>query len=234
MFIFVRWRVTRSLNIKSALHTLAHDIRDEQNKIYRRTLQNNQGYPANEDERLYEYFDRLSNSVKRYFDSQVEGNVIAAGIRLAVEVRDSKPTKIVYATFGRSAGLSSKRAETSEDIPSYEGIPRFLIDSECQGILIYNDIDKAVALNAFKKTKNDDLYKGEIVTMMVAPLNAWDGNKTSMIGILYVTSRKKNTFKEKNVDSMRFAADIVASSIAFTVNTLKNEGRITGINRRGI
>ena len=74
-------------------------------------------------------------------------------------------------------------------------------------------------------------YTDEIKTMMVAPLNAWDGKRQSMIGLLYVTSREKNIFSIKYVDSMRFVADIVAKAFAFFVrqrklldNSLMNRG----------
>jgi hypothetical protein len=231
-FVYIKHRSNRSLEIKSSLHTLGHEIRNEQSKIYSRTSKPFTGSPSDEDVRLYEYFDRLSNFVSDYFKSQINNKGIAAGIRLAKESASDQSTKIVYSTFGRSSGLNSKRAETSEDIPSNEGLPRFLIEKKCQGILIYNDIEKATSLNAFKKTVNDTNYKDEIVTMMVAPLNAWDGSKPSMIGILYVTSRKRDTFKAKHVDAMRFAADLVSSSVAFTVNTLKNGDRIKDIKKR--
>ncbi len=233
-FMYLRWRSNRSLEIKAALHTLSHEIRDEQNKVYRRVANKNDVNKSDEEVHLYEYCGRLSNLVSEFFKSQIINKGIEVGIRLAIESLDSSTTEIVYSTFGRSNGLNSKRSETTVDIPSNEGIPRFLIELNCKGILIYNDLEAASDMKAFKMTPNDKEYKDEIVTMMVAPMNGWDGKKSSMIGLLYVTSRKKGAFKAKHVDAMRFAADIVATSVAFTVNTLKNGGRIKAIKKGGL
>jgi hypothetical protein len=234
-FGYLRWRTIRSLEIKAALHLLAHEIRNEQVKIFHRNTRNTIVDDVDEEVNLYEYFDRLSNLISNYFKSQIHGNGIAAGIRLAIysPVTPSS-TEIVYSTFGRSLGLNSKRAKTTEDIPSNQGIPRYLMTDQqnSQGVLIYNDLNEAVKQDAFKKTKNDELYKDEIISMMVAPLNGWDGKNSSMIGLLYVTSRKKDVFKAKHVDAMRFTADIVATSVAFTITSLINSGRIKTIKRR--
>ena len=234
-FGYLRWRTIRSLEIKAALHLLAHEIRNEQVKIYHRIAKSTIVDDVNEEVNLYEYFDRLSNLIEKYFKSQIHENGIAAGIRLAInnsEIPNS--SEVVYSTFGRSSGLNSKRAKTTEDIPSNQGIPRYMMSeqSNSQGVLIYNDLKEAAKLGAFQKTKNDDIYKDEIISMMVAPLNGWAGINSNMIGLLYVTSRKKNIFKAKHVDAMRFTADIVATSVAFTITSLIDSGRIKTIKRR--
>ena len=82
--------------------------------------------------------------------------------------------------------------------------------------MIYLDINEAIELGLFKKTKSEEKYPNEIKTMIVCPLNAWDGSRKSMIGILYITSRKGNVFSEKHVDSARFIADTLANSISFS------------------
>ncbi len=63
-------------------------------------------------------------------------------------------------------------------------------------------------------------YPDDISTMMVAGLNAWDGSSETMIGILYITSRNENVFKEKHVDLLGFAADIGALTICRTIQHL--------------
>lgn len=233
VFFLLRRREQRALNIKRACHLLAHSIRDEQNKIYRRVTESSTASSLEDDQRLYDYCDILCNNVAQYFTALFPTKKIAASIRLAVESVDY-PSKVVFSTFGRSTGLSSNRASTTEDIPSNQGIPRFFNEIKNHGILIYNDIKAASSGEkpTYKMTANDNFYKDEIITMMVAPLNGWDKKKTMMIGILYVTSRYKGVFNAKHIDAMRFAADIVALSVAFTVNTLKNCDRIKNIKRR--
>jgi hypothetical protein len=231
LFVFRRYKAERTLKVRAAYHLLAHLIRDEQNKVYRRVTNAANGPAVDEHDRLYEYFDRISNVIAQFFENQIPNKGVAVGIRLAIESAE-KSKSVVFSTFGRSDGLNSKRAETTEDIPSNEGIPRFFSERKNHGILIYNDLKQAHKESTYKMTVNDESYKDEIVTMMVAPLNGWDGKKTSMIGLLYVTSRNKEVFKEEHVDSMRFAADTIAVSVAFTVNTLKNCDWIKEVKRR--
>lgn len=62
-------------------------------------------------------------------------------------------------------------------------------------------------------TENDKNFNGEINALLVAPVNGFDGEKISMLGLLYVTSIK-DIFGRKNVDSIGAIADILG--IAFS------------------
>ncbi len=135
--------------------------------------------------------------------------------------------------MARTDGLNSGREETSEDISPDEGIARFLIERDCHGTLLYNDIDAAIKMHAFKKTESERQYSEEIITMMVAPLNGWDGEKKSMIGIFYITSRNKKTFSVKYTDSALFAADMFSRSLVNTVELFsEHKKRIGGSNEK--
>jgi len=121
--------------------------------------------------------------------------------------------------------------KTETPVPHQKPICRVNGNCWSQGILIYNDLNKAATVGAFKLTENDSKYADEIRTMMVAPLNAWDGNRQSMIGIIYITSRERKTFSAKHVDSLRFIADKVAKAIGFTVENLKQIGCVKTLLR---
>ncbi|MFC1769645.1 GAF domain-containing protein, partial [Nitrospirota bacterium] len=163
------------------------------------------------------YLKECSNNVRNYYVKLLSDDTVSVAIRLAT--RDSKPSNaVVYRTYGRSTGLNPNRQNTSEDISINEGIPRYLADQDFKGVLMYNNIEEAARIGAFKKTRNEEKYKEEVVSMMVAPLNSWSVTKQKMIGIIYVTSRKNNAFSVKHVDSMRFMADLVAQSIASIVH----------------
>ena len=145
---------------------------------------------------------------------------ISTAIRLAV-YHDNQNV-IVYKTFARTKGLNDKRKKTTEPIPINEGIARFLREEKkAQGILIYNDLDAAANVGSYKITENDRKDPKEIKTMMVAPLNAWAGKKDDMIGILYVTSRKKGVFSPVHVDQLVAAADLTAVAIASSMELVR-------------
>jgi hypothetical protein len=142
-------------------------------------------------------------------------------VRLAV-AKPSNPRQTLYRTIARSSGLNQNRGNTSEDILATEGIPWVLSENDHSGVLIYNDLDEAIQIGAFKETANEKRYPNEIASMMVAPLNAWQGEKQGMIGILYVTSPAKDAFSAKDVDAVCFIADLLANSIAITVQNLES------------
>jgi hypothetical protein len=222
-FYYLRYRSQRSLDIKHMLHEFAHFLRDYQTKVY--NAKNLKRTHDHESENFKNYIEQICEKTKNHFERISGNHSIGAAIRIAVDKSpiDGKH-EIFYKTVGRSSGLSVKRQDTSEDIASNVGIPRFFSDKKSMGVLIYNDIEKAAEINVYILTENDKIYKNEIKTMMVAPLNAWDGKKQSMIGILYVTSRESGIFKLKHTDTLRFIADMIAKSIGFTVLNFKNTG----------
>lgn len=236
VFFYFRWWRQKSLDTNFYLHQLAHSLRDYQTETCKRILSEKE--PQNliyEKERFCVYIKEICESVKNCFARYIGDSTIEVAIRLAVEISDTTGAKrTIYSTMGRSLGLNSERSKTTEDIGSNEGIARYLIEKrESHGVLIYNDLQKAADKDTFKITVNERKYPDEICTMMVAPLNAWDGKAQSMIGILYVTSRRKNIFAFKHVDIMRFIADKIASSIACVIEQLKTRDRMPDLTRRG-
>jgi hypothetical protein len=220
-FYHFRCMFLRVLDIRHYLHNLAHYLRDQQIKFYKLTAESHRD-PL---ETLFpEYIEGICERTKAYFSSLIGDAAVQVAIRLAVHEPDpSGAVHVKYKTVARSSGFNESRAGTSENIAATEGIPRFLIDGKgSRGILIYNDLQQAERMGTFKFTHNDRTYPHEITTMMVAPLNGWGDEGQGMVGILYVTSGKENTFSAKYVDSMRFVADMIANSIAPVGERLKH------------
>lgn len=230
VFLFTfRHRAKRSLDIKHYLHELAHFLCDQQTTAYKKLLSKDKSDDLDyETEQLRSYAKHVCERVKDYFTRLIKDTTVEVAIRLATKAtEDDKAQKIAYTTVGRSSGLSSKREETTEGISANEGIPRFFIEEkESRGILIYYDLHKASSMGAYKLTMNDSKFSDEIKTMMVAPLNAWDGKRQSMIGILYITSRESNAFSIIYVDSMRFVADIIAKAFAHFICQKKHLNKL--------
>ena len=231
-FYYLRHRSRRSLDIKHMLHEFSHFLRDHQTKVIK-FFHLNKLDKKNSDDAFQSYINEICARVQEYFKILVKDESVACCIRIAID-KSKNPGKheIFYKTISRSTGLSQQREESSQDIAANEGIPRFFAETDRKGILIYNDLISASKKHAYKLTYNDDTYIEDIKTMMVAPLNAWDGKKESMIGILYVTSRQKNVFKVKHIDSIKFVADSVSNSIALTVQKYKLSGSMEGILNR--
>jgi hypothetical protein len=222
-FYYLRKRSQRSLDTKAYLHEMSHFIRDNQTKVYKLVNKKIERNTEDEDsERFQNFIEGICNKIKYYYVNITNDTTVECSIRLAVDISTVEgKSDIRYVTVGRSSGLNKRREDSSEAIKSNEGLARFMIEQKEQGVLVYNDLQKAIGLNLFKETENERRFPDEIKTMMVAPLNSWDGKRQSMIGLLYVSSRNKNVFNVRNIDSMRFLSDFVAQSIADTVNVLK-------------
>lgn len=218
-----KWTL-RSLDSKYYLHQLAHDIRDKQTALHKKLSSNNRSSKKKLSEELEALLSQICENTSAHFKYLTGDESICAAIRLASLSNDKK--SVVYKTYARSKGLNSLRENHTESIPIHKGIPRFLRnDKNAQGILFYNDLKGAENDGTYTPTENDKLYSEEISTMMVAPLNAWSGIQQDMIGIMYITSRKSNTFKAKHVDSFGLISDLTASAIANTmyIVSLNNE-----------
>jgi len=220
VLFYLRKRSMRSLGTKYYLHQLVHDIRDKQSDLHKK-LAPGKGYSKGKlSKELEILLTQICENAATYFKLLTDDESIGASIRLASLGEDGKT--IVYKTFARSKGLNAHRKKHSEAIPINKGIPRFLReDKSAQGILVYYDMKAASDAGAYIMTKNDELYPDEIVTMMVAPMNAWSGIKQDMIGIMYITSRESSTFEVKHVDSLAFLADLTASAVANTMELVR-------------
>lgn len=209
---FLRNYSIRSLERKYALHQLTHNIRDNQTALHARLLQAKAYTHRKREKDITELLEKICENTEGYFKFLVNDGSIGVAIRLASMNRKKE---VVYKTFARSANLNAHRKKSSEPIPTNVGIPKFLRqDKNSQGILIYHDLIEAQKNGTYFSTKNDDTYPDDIVTMMVAPLNAWSGKQQDMIGIMYITSRGNNVFSGKYVDSLAFISDLTVNIIS--------------------
>ena len=219
-FYYLRKRSIRSLNIKYYLHQLSHDIRERQTELHDKLSPGKKYSKGKLRKELEILLKEACENIASQFRLLTGDETVSAAIRLAVY--DDNADEIVYKTFARTKGLNDKRKKTSEPISIKEGIARFLReDKKAQGVLVYNDLQVAANGGSYKITENDRKYPNEIVTMMVAPLNAWAGTQEDMIGILYVTSRKSNVFSPVHVDQIAAAADLTAVAVASSIELVR-------------
>lgn len=225
--IYLRRRTLRSLYIKYYLHQLAHQIRDKEAELYIQVHPNRKYSKSKIESHLRIYLSDISELLKRYFQLLLKEENIDVAIRLA----STDDRQIVYKTYARSKGLNPRRAKYSEPIAIDEGAPKFFRqEKRSQGVLFINDIEQASEENKYKLTRTNTEFKDEIKTMMIAPMNAWDGQSIDMIGLLYITSGKRNIFKMKDVDALAFVSDTLATSVSNIINIIglisNNEGGI--------
>src|ERR1035438_7234315 len=106
---------------------------------------------------------------------------IGVAIRLAIPAPNGE---VVFRTFGRS-GLNAGRTRTSQDIAGNSGIPAFLGKRQHSGVLVIDDIQHAIHLGIYQRTKSDEVYPNDYVSCVIAPINGPDrAGIVRMIGLL--------------------------------------------------
>lgn len=210
---YLKKRTERSLDIKYMLHQFAHDMRDYHSLLFRHLKEVHKNKNRDFREEYSNHLQSIANHIRDLYKRLTGNDSIDVCIRLAYPIKGENDN-VEYVTRVRTSGLRQNREDTTDPIPANKGIPRYLIEKQCHEILIYNDIDEAARLNLFLKTRNEENYPNDIKTMIVCPMNAFDGVRCSMIGILYITTRDTNVFKEEHVDYSRFVADTAANSVS--------------------
>lgn len=120
--------------------------------------------------------------------------------------------------------LRHGREKASEPILNTKGIPHFFSNVEInnQGVLFYYDLNLASKKGAYFKTENDKKYHDDIKTIVVSPLNGWDGKQVGLIGLLYINSKTNKILNPIHIDLIAFTADTLALSYAAMFSHLYN------------
>lgn len=201
-FLYLERRSKRSLEIKYRLHQLAHELRDVHMKIGKNGITNY---------KITDVSKSLVDEIQQYFDNLIPGKDIKCSIRLLAK----KGENLEYVTVARSRGFNKNRRKTTVGIQQNRGEAKLLESNDHNGVIIYSDIERSLESDWLFKGKNFEKFPHEINSLMVAPINSWDGesgdDEASMIGLLYICSKDKNVFAQKDVDSALFVADILAS-----------------------
>ncbi|MBO9490441.1 hypothetical protein J7384_08710 [Endozoicomonas sp. G2_1] len=205
-FYYLRERSRRSLDMKYILHEIADFARNKQTELYE-----SPSAPI----KLKGLSQEASSLIKRYFETLIPKHDIQIAIRILSETEEGEKK---YITIARTDGFHKERQKTTEPLDPEQGLAKLLRHKEGnRGVIIINDLQKAANFGLYTKFKNDENYGSDFKTMIVAPLNGWDGSKKDMIGILYVTSKETTVFSEKHADSLGFAADIIAKVFSATI-----------------
>lgn len=197
---YLRVRTIRSLQVKYLVHQIAHRARDIQTALGN----------TSEDVHLKDSAKDFVILVQEYFRELIGGQC-----EVAMRIAAGDDREVNYITLARTNGLNTGRDDYSEPLAADQGLARFLqSQSSRKGVLIYHDLKEAAGIGAWEPSKNDAKYPEDVETLMAAGMNAWDGQKDSMLGILYIISRENNVFERKHVDCLGFAADIAAQLIS--------------------
>lgn len=229
---YLRKRVKRSLKLKAQLHLFTHGLRDALNDTLERT-NGKQGRPSTADPahhraHIRNISNKAAEAISEYLSTITGDDTVGCAIRLAQDKLGDGKDEIHYVTVGRSQRLNPNRGSTSESIARNEGIPKFFLADErsSQGILFFHDLVKATATGCYKTTRNDELHGNDFTSMVVMPLNGWNGKKKDLIGLVCVTSKNQKSLQTRHIDLFKFTSDTLALFYVAVISRLQSVGKM--------
>lgn len=194
-------------DLGSTLHSINHNSRDAVCYLIEETS-NNSTYKC-PPFYLEKTANTLCNELQSFFQILTNDPTIGCAIRIGVEDREGN---LKYVTIGRSSKLNPSREKTSIGLKRSEGIPHLfeIKNRGNKGVLFYDNIELASKNNAYIKGENDKRYKKDIKSMIVAPINGWNGYKYDLIGLLHLTSQTTKILDDRLVDIIQSNGDLLA------------------------
>lgn len=207
------------LEMQETLHHLAHQLRNEHSQLLKKLSGKEKASP----EDCLRSLSEALESAQGYLRILTKEQSIELAVRIALPHQEEQGN-IVYRTLVRTDGGQDSGQHSGQDstwladsVPANQGIPRYLIEErDTCNVLVYRDIKKAVREKVFQEMNNESLAES-VKSLAIAPLKAWDGKKKSMIGMVYLASGRKKTFREEHIDGIRFLADILSDAVASSI-----------------
>lgn len=204
LYIILNNHTNKKIKASIVLHECVHSCRDAADAILSSSLDINK-----QSSTLGELCKSLCENTKKFFDEIKKSDV---GVAIRIARKDG--ANDTYNTYGR-AGLSSSRRRTTEPLLKNAGVAKILLDNDASGCLIYKDVRDASEAE-YVRMKNDKHYK-DVVSMLAVPVNGNDGERMSMIGILYISSKKEGFFSQDDVEFAKAFADAAALLLSYKV-----------------
>jgi hypothetical protein len=204
--VWTRYYILRRIKSEDRLHAFHHEVRDALAKIVQcddrpQTLV------------LVDAFNnKAAQGIAEFFRIRCGDQSINCAIRLAESDTTGHDR---YVTRARSSGMHPGRDASTVSIRSDEGIARAMLGRQKRGVYIVPSIEEAISQNIWKSNDNDKL--ADVQSLMISPINGWQGGAKYMLGILYVTSAIKNGGKFSSVDSLPVKAFADALGLAYPV-----------------
>lgn len=144
-----------------------------------------------------------------------------AGIGCAIRlVRPGKSDhEVGYATVARGGALSATRFQHSRPLSMDSKLVHMLHDKELSNdiVMLCPDVEKARGCGQLDNDVNSEHFGSDDRCMMISRLVARDGSSNSIMGILYVTSNKKNKLGIADINLYLLLHDIVNHALCAKV-----------------
>lgn len=220
IFVFAR-RAKDEFQFQKSCHRLFHVLRNK----YCTAMESD----CSCDEKLGHFSLDACNEIERFFTKLLNKhgkNEIGCCIRIA-----SKSKVNAYVTFGRSETVSETRSQASQPLPKNSGVAKAMLEktkiNESSVLLVGNIGAKDIVDDGvWKRLKARNRYHCDddtsIQSQLICPINCRESKSPIMIGILFVTSSRKNfacPFKRHHGEMVAAIADVLGCLYQQTLKT---------------
>ncbi|HET6427291.1 MAG TPA: hypothetical protein VFJ30_02690 [Phycisphaerae bacterium] len=204
--LFRRVRI-RDLYLGVRLHNLLHSLRDQAQEVIAPLEQEGNSPTAmiQYRERYSHIHDSWTELIAAYFRCLLGDQTVNCAVRLA-DIRDGER---VYVTWGRSRNMDPNRSDRSVPVPSEGSIASALMRHDERGVYLIPNVREVSEEDKKDKWADDpNTQLRDVTALMVAPINAYDEGSKVMLGLLYITSRRK-VVSCMCVEPLKAVADIL-------------------------
>jgi hypothetical protein len=144
------------------------------------------------------FCNKVCNIVSLYFRISINEPSVHCVMKVALSEEHGD---ISYKVVGSSQNTYSMKA-ISNSISSSDGIAKFFLHKDVQGILIIRNISAAAELGIISKAEVENLWRVfKVNSLMVSPLVWCQKNSSVILGFIYLTS-ENNIFNAHHVDNL--------------------------------
>lgn len=200
------WQIRRHrlqiVRLAHSFHNVTHFLRDKVTELPAALESAKKNGDFSAYNTAYKAFNaEIAARLAGFFEILIRERTVGCAIRCAERTNG----KIGFSTVARAGGLwKDKREELSQPIPIDKGVARMLREKEKKGVFLVRDIKEAGKYpDIWYRTPTDDLPDAKQV--MVAPINGNILGQKEMLGLLFVTTKKKDLHFKYAEHLMSFA-----------------------------
>jgi hypothetical protein len=232
-FTYARWRGQRSITVKALLHSMSHEMRDSICSMLQRTGARKSKHDLHhEAQHLISASNTIAERIVKYYGTLTRTDCVSAVIRLAADDPCDDNDMTHFVTVGRAGALDPKRKGGTQAIPENVGLPKLLGSEKinASGVVFIEDVKKATEHHLYVETQNEIDFPDDYNCIIAVPLNGWNGQKKTLIGILTIAGRNKSKLLcVHHIDLLKAIGDRLAEYYSFVVARLSASNRMPAI-----
>ena len=206
---FKRFNLTKEAKRKSLMRKLADAL-------------NCDAFQIQKDKITFEEFcNDICGIVAAYFRLLINEPTIQCVMKIAISEKQGDAS---YKITGSSKNSFSMKA-ISNNISLKDGIAKFFLNKNAQGVLIVLDVYAAAEHGIISNEEVDNLWHVfDVNYLLVSPLVWFEESRSVILGFIYLTSNN-NIFNANQIDEIRIISDLISPNLNRIAEQLHAQGR---------